>query len=139
MLDYTKSRLELIDNPHQGKHTKVLCVCTAGLLRSPTAAVVLANDFDCNTRCAGISQEHALIPVDEVLLTWAEEIVCMDKEQERRIKSLLKKLNIERSIICFDIPDQYGYKNPILVQMIRERYREYLADSAIKRTQKDAI
>lgn len=75
------NRLANVNNPYQGSARRVLCVCSAGLLRSPTTAVVLANEpFNYNTRAAGTSDEFALVPVDQALLTWANEIVCMQLE-----------------------------------------------------------
>lgn len=51
-------------NPHQGNFERVLCVCSAGLLRSPTVAVVMAQ-HGFNTRAAGLEKDFALIPVDD--------------------------------------------------------------------------
>ena len=39
------------DNPYQGSDTKVLFVCSAGILRSATAARIYAKKY--NTRAAG--------------------------------------------------------------------------------------
>ncbi len=39
-----RNRWGNIDNPYQGSAKKVLCVCSAGMLRSPTAANVLYVD-----------------------------------------------------------------------------------------------
>ena len=48
------NRLGNSKNPYQGDFKKVLCVCSAGLLRSPTAAWVLSNaPFNFNTREIG--------------------------------------------------------------------------------------
>lgn len=61
-------------NPNQGDYKRMLCVCSAGLLRSPTTAYVLSQaPYNYNTRAAGLVADFALIPVDEVLLRWAEE------------------------------------------------------------------
>lgn len=114
------NRMFTASNPYQGKGKKVLCVCSAGLLRSPTAAIVLANDpFNFNTRSAGIVQHYALIPVDKVLLHWADEIVCMTKEHEEELQRLTDK-----PIRNLNIPDDFEYRDPILMEMIRTRYLE---------------
>ena len=42
----TLNQLANINNPYQGKSKKVLCLCSAGLLRSPTAANVLHREFE---------------------------------------------------------------------------------------------
>ncbi len=112
------NRLSNTKNPYQGDYKKVLCVCSAGLLRSPTAAVVLSNaPYNYNTRAAGVSREYALIAVDEVLTTWADEIVCMEKEHEMILKTMTSK-----PIICLNIEDGYEYRNDKLQTLIAEIY-----------------
>lgn len=114
------NRIANCHNHFQGKFKKVLCVCSAGLLRSPTAAVVLSQEpFNLNTRAAGMNAEFALIPVDEVLLEWADEIVCMEKVQELELKKQTKK-----PIYCLNIKDSYEYRNPELMKLIKEKYEE---------------
>lgn len=123
----TMNRLGNAKNPNQGDFKKVLCVCSAGLLRSPTAAWVLSQEpYNFNTRAAGATEDFALIPVDEVLLTWAEEVVCMSGEQAEGIRYLCKVLGPHTSprIISLDIPDNFRYRDPQLVKLIRERYDE---------------
>jgi len=114
------NKLAVIKNSYQGDYKKVLCVCSAGCLRSPTAAVVLANEpFNFNTRSAGIDDVIAIIKVDDVLLSWADEIVCMDSYQAMRLGERTKK-----PIITLDIGDIYGYRDPELIQLIKERYEK---------------
>jgi predicted protein tyrosine phosphatase len=129
----TMNRLGNAKNPNQGNFKKVLCVCSAGLLRSPTAAWVLSQEpYNFNTRCAGATGDFALIPVDEVLLTWAEEVVCMSEEQAEAIRYLLKVLGLYNppSVISLDIPDQFRYRDPELVELIKKRYDEMEKEKA---------
>jgi len=117
------NRLALISNPYQGKTKKVLCVCSAGLLRSPTTAVVLSQEpFNYNTRAAGISEEYALIPVDDILISWADEIVCMEAWQCNEIYLRLHALKLEKKVTNLNIQDSYGYRDPILMQLIKDKY-----------------
>ena len=58
------------NNPYQGKDKRVLFVCSAGLLRSATAARIYASKY--NTRAAG-SANYALVPVSDELIAWADE------------------------------------------------------------------
>lgn len=114
-----RNRLHNIKNQFQGPYKKVLCVCSAGLLRSPTAAVVLSQEpFNFNTRAAGIG-DYALVKVDDVLLEWADEIVCMDMDQVEQLVKMTDKV-----ITCLEIPDKYDYRQPELVALIKERYLE---------------
>jgi predicted protein tyrosine phosphatase len=126
-MSVTMNRLNNVKNPYQGDYKKVLCVCSAGLLRSPTAAWVLSQEpYNFNTRAAGAAEEYALIPVDEVLLTWCREVVCLGEDQAKTVRYLLKILGLydPPKVISLDIPDQFRYRDPELVKLIRERYDE---------------
>ncbi len=118
ILKYDKSSAMAVSkNPYQGKYKKVLCVCSAGILRSATAAVVLSKEpYNFNTRNSGL-EPYALIPITDVLLEWADEIVCMDSNQKSRIEELTKK-----PIKCLNIKDSYEYRNIELEKLIKENY-----------------
>lgn len=123
MSKFLMNRLANCGNSYQGKYKRVLCVCSAGLLRSPTTAVVLSQEpYNYNTRAAGIVDDFALIPVDQVLLEWADEIVCMNSGQKGQLEERLKRLNRDTNVISLDIDDSYAYRDPELVRLIREKY-----------------
>ena len=111
-------------NRFQGESRKVLCVCAAGVLRSPTAANVLHNEYRLNTRSAGIEEEYAIIPVTARLLMWSDEIVCMESWQAQEIHEMLAQMGIQRYVVCLNIEDNYSYMQPELVELIKERYKE---------------
>jgi len=110
-------------NPHQGDFKKVLCVCSAGLLRSPTAAVVLSQEpYNYNTRAVGLESSFALIPIDDVLISWADEIVCMTNEHMNAINT---RYNITHcSVINLNILDDYDYRDSELINLIKENYEK---------------
>ena len=109
-----------VKNPHQGDWKKVLCVCSAGLLRSPTAALVLSQPpFNFNTRSCGLIADYAIIVLDGILLEWADEVVCMDDTQAREIQKRTQK-----PVITLHIPDHYGYRDKELISLIKERYKQ---------------
>ena len=99
-------------NPHQGDFKKVLCVCSAGLLRSPTIAWVMSN-HGYNTRAAGV-YDYALVEIDEVLLQWADIVVCAEQEHAT---TLLSKYKINNSYVL-DLPDSFQYRDPKLIALI---------------------
>ena len=114
------NRLGTAGNRWQGDFKRVLCVCSAGILRSPTAALVLSQPpFNFNTRACGLDPDYALIIVDDVLLEWAQEIVCMSDEQAEELKKLTDK-----PIVVLDIEDSYAYREPALVSRVAEMYRQ---------------
>lgn len=120
---FLMNRLGNAGNQFQGSYKKVLCVCSAGLLRSPTTAFLLSQEpYNYNTRAAGIEETYALIPVDQVLLSWADEIVCMTQEQKERLEESLEKHGYNVPVIALEVPDCYEYRNPELMKLIREKY-----------------
>ena len=117
------NRLANTHNRYQGKYKRVLCVCSAGLLRSPTAAFVLSQEpYNFNTRAAGLTPEFALVPVDRVLLEWADEIVVMSAQQAEQIRAMLED---EKPIVVLGIPDNFRYRDPELIRLIRESYDKH--------------
>ena len=67
-----RNRLGNVSNGFQGKFRRVLCVCSAGLLRSPTLAEILSQPpYNFNTRAVGIAKEFALIPIDMAHAAWS--------------------------------------------------------------------
>jgi len=119
------NRLANAGNPYQGDAKKVLCVCSAGLLRSPSAAWVLSQEpFNFNTRAAGISTEYALIPVDKVLVHWADEIVCMEAAHARHIEKAFEKELEGKKLVVLAVPDRYKRLDPELIQIIKTQYEE---------------
>lgn len=120
--NFMNNRMHMAKHPSQGKAKKVLCVCTGGLLRSPTTAWVLSNPpYNYNTRSAGLKPEYALTPVDDVLIHWADEIVCMTNEH---LKTLKKKFDIsKKKVTCLGLSDDYLYRDPRLIKEIKSRYK----------------
>ena len=106
------------------KYKKVLCVCLANKLRSPTMAWVLSNPpWNYNTRSCGIDQQSAIVLLSASLLLWADEIVCADAEHERCVRALLQRYGVQKKIVCLDIPDMYEYRDHELIALIEERYQ----------------
>lgn len=114
------NRIGNVANPFQGTHKRVLCVCSAGLLRSPTAAEVLSKGpFNFNTRAAGLSEEFALVVVDDVLLAWADEVVCMEMSQVATLLEMGAK-----QVVCLGIEDNFPFRDARLQELVAQKYLE---------------
>ncbi len=128
----SRNAYNVCKNPFQTDSKKVLCVCSAGCLRSPTAANILHTEYGYNTRSAGVSDEYAIVPLSGKLLTWADEIVVMESWHVHEIEAVLERMESESNkfirpnIVYLDIPDDYGWMEDSLVELIKERYAEYL-------------
>lgn len=114
------NRLANTTNRFQTDAKRVLCLCSAGLLRSPTTANVLHQEYGYNTRAAGVTEEFALIPVDDVLVQWADEIVCVEHSVMR---ALAHKFDVSgKRVVVLDVPDKFGWNDPSLREIIKAQY-----------------
>jgi predicted protein tyrosine phosphatase len=125
MAEVTRNRLSNAANPFQGDFKKVLCVCSAGLLRSPTAAWVLSRDpWNFNTRAVGCNEEYALVTLDAVQLAWADEVVVFDHAQKKLVENLLDKYEWKRPVHNLNVPDEFNYREEALVNHLTEKFTE---------------
>lgn len=134
MMKVSRNRLGNVGNGYQGHFKKVLCVCSAGVLRSPTLAEILSREpFNYNTRAVGVDQEFALMPVDLVHIAWADQIVVMDNYQLEVILKMQEELEeMSRGMVYYDkcpvanfnVPDDYGFRDPALVRILTEKCYE---------------
>ena len=117
------------DNPYQGNRTKLLFVCSAGLLRSPTgAAVATARGY--NARACGSDSTCALIPFNMNLLYWARYVIFVNEENYKEVKLELKDNPYATSLleakkIVLDIPDSYPAYDPKLMRIFVDWFDEW--------------
>ena len=132
---YLKGRLYNAKNRHQGPFPRVLAVCSAGLMRSATTAWILGNEpYNCNTRGCGVIAEYALISLDQVLIEWADHIVFAHQEHMDIAKenfSLCGQNGAVKPTWVLNIPDAYGYRDPMLVEIINNLIKSIGLDVAL--------
>lgn len=104
-------------NPFQGDFKKVLTICSAGLLRSPTLAWILGQD-KYNTRSCGI-HDYALIQIESVLVNWADIIIFLHKDVYEACPLPYKECK-NKQIIVFNIPDEFEFRDPNLINLLKE-------------------
>lgn len=128
----TMNRMANAKNQYQTPAKRVLCLCSAGLLRSPTLANHLHQKYGHNTRAAGVSEEYALIPVNKVLLHWADEIVCVNEETHSTLTYLAQahgwEDELDKPVVVLDLPDVYSWGHGELKAKINEQYQEPVYD-----------
>jgi predicted protein tyrosine phosphatase len=83
--------------------------------------------YNFNTRAAGISTDYALIEADQVLVRWAEEIVCMSRDQADEVMAWPEVKRSDKAVLCLDIPDQFRYRDPQLIELIKIQYDAAIA------------
>lgn len=110
-----------VRNEYQTQVRKVLCVCSAGILRSPTMAALLTKRWGFNTRACGTDKNYALVPLSTALVKWADQIVFVNPDNYNEAKllsheSVYEEL-LEKSIVL-EIEDDYEWMQPELVELL---------------------
>lgn len=105
--------------------TRVLFICSQNRLRSPTAEQVFADWPGIVTDSAGLKHD-ADNPVTPELLQWADLIFVMEREHRRKLTHRFREAVGGKSVICLDIPDDYDYMDPALVELLRQRVPRFL-------------
>lgn len=119
----TRNQIAVAENKFQGNTKKVLCVCSAGVLRSPTMATILTQKYGFNTRACGASQDYALVPITQALAIWADEILCVS-EVRHMIEPNLNYYDIQAPVIDIDLIDNYEYMQPELVAILEDLFED---------------
>jgi len=116
-------------NIYQGKTKKVLTVCSAGLLRSATLQNFLIKEYGYNVRNCGTEEDFALIRINQALVTWADEIVFVNKENFERVELEIKSMDMLNKCHVLDIPDQYRFNDPELIGICKKQYEEKVLEN----------
>lgn len=107
------------DNEYQGQARRVVFCCTAGLLRSPTAAHLAATHYGMNTRSVGV-HEQALQRLSVNLIEWAYQIVFVNRDgfslALRTFANSDSEWQLRRKAIVWDVRDEHDYMAPALTQ-----------------------
>lgn len=103
----------------------VLFVCGKNRLRSPTAEHVFAEWEGLETSSAGINRD-ADSPVTPELLDWADTILVMESEHRAKLTAQFGACLRGKRVASLDIPDDYGYMQPALVDLLLAKVPKHL-------------
>jgi predicted protein tyrosine phosphatase len=104
---------------------RALFICTQNRLRSPTADQVFASWAGVETDSAGLGND-ATVPLSAEQLEWATIIFVMEKAHRNKLSAKFKKHLKGKRVICLDIPDEYDYMQPELVQLLLAKVGRFL-------------
>lgn len=94
----------------------VLFVCSRNQWRSPTAERVFRHHPLMAVRSAGTSP-NARRPLGEADLRWADVVLVMESKHRDRIRAAHPQLTTHATIHVLDIPDDYQFMDPELVEI----------------------
>ncbi len=98
---------------------KVLFVCSRNQWRSPTAEQIWRRHPRLLTRSGGTSPSaRHTVSADDVC--WADVIFAMEDKHKSRLAAEFTGLLAGKPIHVLDIPDEYKYMDPELVEMLAQ-------------------
>lgn len=104
---------------------KVLAICSRNQWRSPTAEKLINAMPGYRARSAG-TEAAARVRVNERHIAWADVIVVMEHRHGRRLREMFGDALAGKVIHCLDVPDDYRYMDPELVELLQLRLAAYL-------------
>lgn len=103
----------------------VLFLCGRNLRRSPTAEQLFAKTPGIAVASAGLNPD-AENPLTSDLLEWADLVFVMEERHRRRLNKGLGPWLKDKRVISLDIPDDYEFMAPELVELLEKRVTGHL-------------
>ncbi|WP_086932849.1 low molecular weight protein tyrosine phosphatase family protein [Agarilytica rhodophyticola] len=103
----------------------LLFICSRNQWRSPTAEAIWRKHPDFNAKSAGTSPraKKTVSPAD---IRWADVIFVMEQKHKNRLKAEFTRMLDHKPVHVLDIPDEYKYMDPELVQELETVVGVYL-------------
>ncbi|HYQ31230.1 MAG TPA: hypothetical protein VER04_28550 [Polyangiaceae bacterium] len=102
-----------------GEKRNVLFICSKNQWRSPTAEAVWRKHPQLSVRSAGTSSTaRRKVSVDDV--RWADVIFVMEEKHKSRLLAEFTTTIEHKTLHVLDIPDDYKYMDPELVEQLQE-------------------
>jgi len=96
----------------------ILFICSRNQWRSPTGELVYKKTPGVEVRSAGTSP-RARRTVSAKDITWADLIFVMEQKHKDRIRAAFPAPTRYAKIHVLDIPDEYGFGDPELIELIK--------------------
>jgi predicted protein tyrosine phosphatase len=105
---------------------RLLFICRLNRSRSATAERLFAKRTDLDVRSAGTAPD-ALVRVNANMLDWADVIFIMDPAQRHWLETTFAGHPALGRVVCLDIPDDFTFLQPELVELLEQRVPQHLA------------
>ena len=109
------------------KRKHLLFVCSRNQKRSPTAERIFADSerFEARSRGLRASARRQLTSAD---MRWADAIFVMEAEHKRELLRQFREEAMGREIVVLDIPDEYEFTDPELIDLITAGVRAVVGE-----------
>ncbi len=103
----------------------LLFICSQNKFRSPTAEAVFAKWPGIETDSAGTNNDAETTLTPEQI-AWADIIFVMEKTHRKKLSQQFQKYLNSKRVVCLDIPDDYIYMQPELVELLEAKVGRFL-------------
>jgi len=103
----------------------ILFICSRNQWRSPTGEQVWRKTSGLSVRSAGTSPK-ARRTVNAKDIQWADIIFVMEQKHKNRMKAAFPGSMKFAKLYVLDIPDEYQFNDPELIEIIRESTAPYI-------------
>jgi predicted protein tyrosine phosphatase len=107
------------DEPPAEHRRNILFICSRNQWRSPTAEHIWRKHPLLSVRSAGTSPNaRRKVSIDDI--RWADVIFVMEEKHKSRLVAEFTRLIENKPIHVLDIPDEYKYMDPELVESLEQ-------------------
>ena len=100
----------------------ILFVGSRNQWRSPTAEKIFRRSPEVSARSAGTSpRARHTLSIDDI--RWADVICAMEQKHKDRVVASFSRAVERKTIVVLDIPDDYRFMDPELVELIESSVR----------------
>ncbi len=99
---------------------RLLFICSRNRLRSPTAEAVFSEYEGLEVCSAGLDRQ-ADVPLSSEEIAWADLIFVMERSHRRKLSRQFQPWLKGKRVVCLDIPDQYEYMQPELIELLKRK------------------
>jgi predicted protein tyrosine phosphatase len=103
----------------------ILFLCARNRLRSPTAEQIFSALPGFEVSSAGVNSD-ADNPVTGEMIEEVDIIFVMEKSHRRKLQQRFQKHLRKPRLICLDIPDDYAFMDPKLIELLRKKVTPHL-------------
>jgi len=103
---------------------KLLYVCSRNQWRSKTAESLFRGRPGIEVRSAGTAAS-ARVKVSQKLLDWADAVFVMERDHA----AILRKRFGFRDAKCLEVPDEYEFMDPDLVELLEAQLEGFLSST----------
>ncbi|MEN5233268.1 protein tyrosine phosphatase [Sphingobacterium faecium] len=105
----------------------ILFICSRNRWRSLTAETIYKKHKTIRAKSAG-TESNARIRVNGKQLSWADLVFVMEKHHKEKIIQHFPNETQSLEIIILDIPDEYKYMDPDLIEEIQNSVSYYISE-----------